>query len=126
MLQCAGVQDEQLRLVSAKYDAGSKRGPFEQTQCVGTEFNCAIRVDYLKINPAHMTFDIDLGGRQINMVEEDVDLALQVAFKLDEGVRAQKLANVTVQLFAAPAFLDRVGRPQALDDLNDAPRLAYS
>jgi len=44
-------------------------------------------------NP-HVTFDIDLSGRN--------------------------------QLVAAPAFLDRFGRPQTSDDLNGAPLLAYA
>ncbi|MEN8831041.1 MAG: LysR family transcriptional regulator [Pacificibacter sp.] len=76
-------------------------------------------------NP-HVTFDLDLSGRKINMVEEGVDLALRVAFKLDEGLIARKLAEVTFQLVAAPAFLDRFGRPQSVDELDDAPMLAYT
>ncbi len=74
----------------------------------------------------HVTFDIDLSGRKINIVEEGIDLALRVAFKLDEGLIARKLAEVTFQLVAAPAFLDSFGRPQTTNDLNNAPMLAYS
>ena len=80
---------------------------------------------YHQQNP-HVTFDVDLSGRKINMVEEGVDLALRVAFKLDEGLIARKLGEVTFQLVAAPAFLDSFGRPQSPGGLNDAPMLAYS
>ncbi|SFT15923.1 DNA-binding transcriptional regulator, LysR family [Sulfitobacter marinus] len=80
---------------------------------------------YHQQNP-HVTFDVDLSGRKINMVEEGVDLALRVAFKLDEGLIARKLAEVTFQLLAAPSFLDRFGRPETSADLNNAPMLAYS
>ena len=80
---------------------------------------------YHQRNP-HVTFDIDLSGRKINMVEEGVDLALRVAFKLDEGLIARKLAQVTFQMVAAPSFLDTFGRPNTPDDLNNAPLLAYS
>ena len=80
---------------------------------------------YHQLNP-HVTFELDLSGRKINMVEEGFDLALRVAFKLDEGLIARKLADVTFQLVAAPSFLDRAGRPQSPDDLADAPLLAYS
>lgn len=80
---------------------------------------------YHQQNP-HVAFDIDLSGRKINMVEEGVDLALRVAFKLDDGLIARRLGGVTFQLFAAPAFLDSFGRPQSPSDLNDAPLLAYS
>lgn len=74
----------------------------------------------------HVTFDLDLSGRKINMVEESVDLALRVAFKLDDGLIARKLAGVTFHMVAAPSYLDQVGRPQAPQDLKDAPMLAYS
>lgn len=80
---------------------------------------------YHRANP-HVTFDIDLSGRKINMVEEGVDLALRVAFKLDDGVIAKKVADVTFQLVAAPSFLDRFGRPATPDDLTGAPMLSYS
>ncbi|MFK7874806.1 MAG: LysR family transcriptional regulator [Paracoccaceae bacterium] len=74
----------------------------------------------------HVTFDIDLSGRKINMIEEGVDLALRVAFKLDDGLIARKLAEITFQLVAAPSFLDHFGRPNAPEDLNNAPMLAYT
>lgn len=80
---------------------------------------------YHQQNP-HVTFDIDLSGRKINMVEEGIDLALRVGFKLDDGLIARKLGDVTFQMAAAPAFLDSFGRPETPDDLNDAPMLAYS
>lgn len=80
---------------------------------------------YHQQNP-HVTYDVDLSGRKINIVEEGIDLALRVAFKLDEGLIARKLAEVTFQLVAAPAFLERFGRPQTPEDLTDAPMLAYS
>jgi len=80
---------------------------------------------YHQQNP-HVTFDIDLSGRKINIVEEGTDLALRVAFKLDDGLIARKLAEITFQMVAAPSFLDRFGRPNTSEDLNNAPMLAYS
>lgn len=76
-------------------------------------------------NP-QVAFDFDLSGRKINIVDEGVDLALRVAFDLDDGLIARKLAEVTFQLVAAPAFLDRYSRPTTSDELNGAPMLAYS
>ncbi|MGJ8584161.1 MAG: LysR family transcriptional regulator [Marinosulfonomonas sp.] len=80
---------------------------------------------YHQQNP-HVTFDLDLSGRKINMVEEGVDLALRVTFELDQGLIARKLAEVTFQMIAAPGFLDRFGRPQTPDDLIDGPMLSYA
>ncbi|MFM7336135.1 MAG: LysR family transcriptional regulator [Tabrizicola sp.] len=73
-----------------------------------------------------VTFDLDLSGRQVNMVEDGYDLALRVSPSLDEGLIARRLTDVTFHILAAPALLDRIGRPQAVDDLNGRPFLAYS
>ncbi|TNJ43307.1 LysR family transcriptional regulator [Phaeobacter sp. B1627] len=80
---------------------------------------------YHQQNPL-VTFDFDVSGRKINMVEEGVDLALRVATELDPGLIARKVAEATFRMVAAPAFLDRFGRPQTPDDLDQAPFLAYS
>lgn len=79
---------------------------------------------YQRDNP-HVTLDLDLSGRKINLVEEGVDLALRVAAKLDEGLIARKLGNVTFQMVAAPSFLDEYSRPSTPDDMINAPFLAY-
>lgn len=71
-------------------------------------------------------FDLDLSGRQVNLVEDGYDLALRVSPALDEGLIARRLADVTFHILAAPALLDRIGRPKDVADLNGAPFLAYS
>lgn len=76
-------------------------------------------------NP-QVTFDVDLSGRKMNIVEEGFDLALRVTESLDEGLIARKLTEVTFQLVAAPEFLDKFARPQSANDLKGAPLLAYS
>lgn len=75
-------------------------------------------------NP-NVVLDLDLSGRKINLVEEGVDLALRVATTLDESLIARKLTQVKFPLVASPAFLDRFGRPDTVDDLSDAPFLMY-
>lgn len=85
----------------------------------------SILAAYHHENP-QVVLDFDLSSRKINVVEDGVDLALRVAFNLDEGLIARKLAEVTFQMVAAPAFLDRYSRPQTPADLKDAPLLAYS
>lgn len=76
-------------------------------------------------NP-NVILDLDLSGRKINLVEEGIDLALRVAFTLDESLIARKLAQMSFQLVAAPEFLDQQGRPEALCDLNGMPFLVYT
>lgn len=76
-------------------------------------------------NP-NVALDIDLSGQKINLVEDGVDLALRVATTLEDGLIARKLAQVKFMLVAAPEFLARRGRPNSIEDLNDAPFLVYT
>lgn len=73
-----------------------------------------------------VSFDLDLSGRQVNLVEDGFDLALRVSPALDEGLIARRLADITFRIVASPALLDRIGRPQVVADLNGLPFLAYS
>ena len=73
-----------------------------------------------------VTIDLDLSGRRVNMVEDGYDLALRVTPTLDDGLIARRIMDVAFLLVAAPALLDRIGRPQRLADLTGAPFLAYT
>jgi len=70
--------------------------------------------------------DLDLSGRQVNLVEDGYDLALRVSPALDEGLIARRLADITFHIVATPGLLDRIGRPREVADLTGAPFLAYS
>lgn len=74
----------------------------------------------------NVLFDIDLSGRQVNLVEDAFDLALRVSPSLDEGLIARRLVDIAFHLVAAPALLDRIGRPGTVDDLNGLAFLAYT
>jgi DNA-binding transcriptional LysR family regulator len=80
---------------------------------------------YHRENP-NVVLDFDLSGRQINLVEEGIDLALRVAITLDDGLIARKLDQVNFLLVASPEFLERFGQPATVDDLDGAPFLAYN
>jgi DNA-binding transcriptional LysR family regulator len=73
-----------------------------------------------------VSLEVDLSGRVVNLVEEGFDLALRATAQPGPGLIARAVADVAFQLVGAPAFLDRTGRPAALDDLQGKPLLAYS
>lgn len=79
-----------------------------------------------RIRYPEVTLDLDLSSRMVNLVEEGVDVALRATMNLEPGLVARKIREVYFQLVAAPAFLERVGRPMGLPDLNGAPFLAYT
>lgn len=62
-----------------------------------------------------------LVDRVVNMAEEGIDVAVRIGH-LPEGEHpALQVGQVRLVLCAAPAFLDRVGRPRHPDELRDAP-----
>jgi DNA-binding transcriptional LysR family regulator len=75
-----------------------------------------------------VSFDVDLSGRIVNLVDEGFDLALRVskADRLDPGLIARPLADVEFHLVASPSYLERTGRPQSLNDLNGHALLLYT
>jgi DNA-binding transcriptional LysR family regulator len=73
-------------------------------------------------------FEIDLSGRPLNLIDQGFDLAIKATppDALDPGLIARRLAEIEFHLVAAPAHLDKAGRPQSLSDLQGRPFLLYS
>ena len=72
---------------------------------------------------AHPDVEINalLVDRVVNMMEEGIDVAVRIG-SLPEGDHpALQVGHVRQVLCAAPAYLDRVGRPSHPDELRDAP-----
>lgn len=57
-------------------------------------------------------------NRVVNLAEEGVDAALRLASLPDSGLVAVKLGQMRRLLCAAPAYLDRSGRPETPGDLS--------
>lgn len=55
--------------------------------------------------------------RAVDLVSERIDLAVRITNRLDEGVVARRLTTCRSVLCAAPAYLDRRGRPERPEDL---------
>jgi len=72
-----------------------------------------------------VVLNLDLEGRVVNLVDEGFDLALRGARVVDDSLIARKVADVPFRLVASTDFLDRVGRPRAIEDLLDQPLAAY-
>lgn len=83
--------------------------------------------EYNQLYP-DVSFDMDLSGRIVNLVDEGFDLALRAmtSTSLDPGLVARPLIDVHFHLVASPAYLDRAGRPTVSDDLNGHALLVYS
>lgn len=73
-----------------------------------------------------LLIDIDFTDRPVDLVEEGFDLAIRSGKLADSGdLMARLLMRQSMMLVAAPAYLDRVGRPECLDDLKGHACLVY-
>lgn len=84
-----------------------------------------VLADYQARYP-EVCLDVDLSGRLVNLVEEGFDLALRATGAPDEALIARPITRVPFQLVAAPAFLDRTGRPAQPADLAGQALLHYA
>jgi len=77
-----------------------------------------IVTDYLDAYPSMhaRTLFID---RQVNIVEEGLDLAVRIGHLADSGLTAVRVGAVRHVLCAAPAYLEKRGVPQTPADLKD-------
>lgn len=73
-----------------------------------------------------VTFDIDISGRFIDIVEEGFDLALRASRSLSPNLIARPLMHMPFVLVASPAYLERHGTPLTPTDLAEHHGLLYS
>lgn len=68
---------------------------------------------------AHPEVDIQirLGDRNVNLIEEHVDVALRIGALPDSNLVATQVGTIRRVVCASPAYLERFGMPQSLDDL---------
>ena len=79
---------------------------------------------FLEKHP-EMRVDVDLTDRRIDLIREKFDLALRIGNLRDSTLIARKLAPVRAVVCASPAYLERVGTPQTLEELSEHECLSY-
>lgn len=75
---------------------------------------------------AEVSFDIDLSGRAVNLVEEGFDLALRVSLTPSPSLISRPLVEVAFHLVAAPDYLARAGAPLRPADLARHASITYA
>jgi DNA-binding transcriptional LysR family regulator len=70
--------------------------------------------------------ELTLTDRLINLIEENVDVALRIGNLRDSSLVARKLADCRMVLCASPAYLKRSGTPKHPRDLENHIRLFYT
>ncbi len=82
---------------------------------------------FLERHP-HVRIDMQVTNRVVDLVQEGIDVALRVRPTLEDSgsLVVKNLGNTYGLLVASPQLLDRVGRPQAVEDLQALPTISMS
>ncbi|MDJ0778405.1 MAG: LysR family transcriptional regulator [Gammaproteobacteria bacterium] len=81
--------------------------------------------EFLRLHP-QISLDVDLNERTVDLIEENVDLAIRVGKLGDSSLVARRLASVRFVTCASPAYLQRHGEPRHPRELLQREVLVYS
>src|SRR5256886_11815578 len=81
--------------------------------------------EFLRRYPA-LSIDLLLVDRAVDLVEEDIHLAIRIGRLRDSQLVARKLADLRMIVCASPAYLGRRGVPEAPGDLAHTDCLGFS
>ena len=73
-----------------------------------------------------MQVDLLLIDRAVNLIEENIAVAVQIGRLEDSSLAARKLAQIRMIVCAAPTYLERRGTPATPDDLPQHDCLVFS
>ncbi|MGY2261683.1 LysR family transcriptional regulator [Pseudomonas sp. SDO55104_S430] len=80
---------------------------------------------FLEQNP-ELNIDLMLDDRNVNLVEEGVDIALRMGALSDSGLTARKIAECQRVVLGTPAYFEKHGEPTCPADLSKHPAIVYN
>ena len=119
--RCTDVLGEIQSLeASVRESAAAPRGPLRVTAPPGlaSHYLDVMTKDFLARFP-EVSLDLDLTHRIVDLVEENIDVAIRVTDPRDSSLVARRIAPVPILAVAAPAYLRRRGLPKQPADLSE-------
>jgi len=111
--------------LSRDRDAPSGRLRISAPTLLGRLLIAPLLAEFLQRYP-QLTVDLLLVDRAVDMVEEDIHLALRIGHLPDSQLVTRKLADLRMIVCASPAYLARRGVPQLPADLSGHDCLVFS
>ncbi len=80
---------------------------------------------FIKQHP-NLTINIDFSDRQVDLIQEGLDLAFRIAHLKDSNLIARKIKPIRLVLCASPDYLKENGIPKTPNDLKQHRLLQYN
>lgn len=81
--------------------------------------------EFLSAHPA-LSVDLVMDDDYIDLLQENIDVALRAGELADSSLTARKLASTERHVVASPAYLAAAGTPRTPEDLRDHTAIVYS
>ena len=106
--------------VSLREGIAAPRGPLRITAPPGfaSHYLEVMTTDFIARFP-EVTLDLDLTHRMVDLVEENIDVAIRVTDPRDSSLVARRIAPAPILAVASPDYLRRHGTPKKPADLRD-------
>ena len=106
--------------VSLREGIAAPRGPLRITAPPGfaSHYLDVMTTDFIARFP-EVTLDLDLTHRMVDLVEENIDVAIRVTDPRDSSLVARRIAPAPILAVASPDYLRRRGTPKKPADLRD-------
>lgn len=127
-LKACGPSIESLREAARALtqEANEARGRLRVTAAItfGERFLGPVISEYLDSNP-HVTLDLVLTDRYVDVIQEGFDLAFRAGSVRDPSLTARELGRARLRCFASEEYLHRRGTPRSPRDLADHDCVIY-
>lgn len=81
--------------------------------------------DFIDTYP-EVFLDVDFNDRQVNLIEDNIDLAIRIGVLDDSQMIARRLFKLNTVVVASAEFLNHYGTPSHPDELKNMDMIAYS
>lgn len=72
----------------------------------------------------NITLDLRLADTITDVIEQQIDIGVRVGFLRDSSFVARAAAKVSFDVVGSPELIQRVGRPESIQDLHELPTVA--
>ncbi|OOF10702.1 MULTISPECIES: LysR family transcriptional regulator [unclassified Salinivibrio] len=83
----------------------------------GEQYIAPLLAPFLRQYP-HVSVDLHLTNRRIDLIETGTDVAIRIGHLADSSLKAKRLGSRRLSICASPAYLAAHGRPQTPSELN--------